>query len=306
MGGSIVAERHFVSKLEDVRLHLLNKRLDGRARPPRGPVLFVHGSSMASEPCFDLMVGDSDAYSLMNLFAREGFDAWCLDCEGYGRSDKWRDRDYDVADGIDDLEVAVGHILDHTKRERVHLYGGSSGALRAAGYASRRPDRVDRLVLDALVWTGEGSPTLTERRKRLPQFQAARRRPLDAAFIRTIFERDHPGTADPEVIAAFSEAVVALDTSIPNGTYIDMCTKLPLVDPASIHAPTLIMRGEWDGIAAFEDVAAFFARIPHPDKQFAVLPGIAHSSFHGKNHALAKHVLLSFLTRPEPVYTGRD
>ena len=33
-------------------------------------------------------------------------------------------------------------------------------------------ERVQRLALDALVWTGEGSPTLAERKKRLAQYQA--------------------------------------------------------------------------------------------------------------------------------------
>ena len=31
------------------------------------------------------------------------------------------------------------------------------------------PERVARLALEAFVWTGEGSPTLAERRKRLPE-----------------------------------------------------------------------------------------------------------------------------------------
>ena len=44
------------------------------------------------------------------------------------------------------------------------MYGISSGALKAAVFAQRQPERVARLALDAFVWTGEGSPTLAERR----------------------------------------------------------------------------------------------------------------------------------------------
>jgi hypothetical protein len=33
------------------------------------------------------------------------------------------------------------------------------------------------------------------------------------------------------------------------------------------------------GIASLEDLLDFFARLPNPDKQFAVMPGIAHASF---------------------------
>lgn len=298
----IVAEGCMIDKLPGVRLFLWNKRpAEGDVV---GHVLFVHGSSMASQPCFDLQVNGRNDYSVMDMFASAGWDTWCLDCEGYGRSDKHRDRVFDIADGADDLEVATAYILQRTGAKALCLYGGSSGALRAALFTQRRPERVARLALDAFVWTGEGSPTLAERRKRLPIFLAQKRRPLDAAFIQTIFDRDHPGSGDPEVIAAFAKAVTDLDDSIPNGTYIDMCSNLPIVDPLKVTVPTLILRGQWDGIASFDDVAAFFARLPNPDKQLTVMPGVAHSSFHGKNHAIAKHLLMAFFTQPEPVYRG--
>ena len=57
------------------------------------------------------------------------------------------------------------------------------------------------------------------------------------------------------MVDAFADAVLALDTSVPTGTYVDMTANLPVIDPEKISVPTLIMRGQWDGIAAFEDVA---------------------------------------------------
>src|SRR5205814_5563425 len=125
------------------------------------------------------------------------------------------------------------------------VYGISSGALRAGLFAERHPEMIDRLALDATVWTGEGSPTLAERRKKLPEFSAKNRRPIDRAFVHSIFNRDHPGTADEATIDAFAEAIVALDDSVPTGTYVDMCSNLPIVDPAKITVPTIIMRGQW-------------------------------------------------------------
>ena len=94
---------------------------------------------------------------------------------------------------------------------------------------------VARLALDAMVWTGEGSPTLAERSKRLPEFRAKNRRPIDRTFVRSIFERDHPGTADDDVIEAFADAILKLDDSVPTGTYVDMCANLPVCDPAEDH-----------------------------------------------------------------------
>ena len=146
------------------------------------------------------------------------------------------------------------------------------------------------------------SPTLAERKKKLPEFSAKNRRPIDRAFVHSIFERDHPGTADKATIEAFAEAIVALDDSVPTGTYVDMCSKLPIVDPAKITVPTIVMRGQWDGIAGIDDLIEFFKRLPNPDKQFAVMAGISHASFHQKNYLMVYHILHSFFSQPEPVY----
>lgn len=286
----------------DVKLFLWQKRAATPA--PRGTLLFVHGSSMASQPTFDLQVPGRPHSSAMEWFAERGFDTWCLDNEGYGRSDKSRPINCDISNGADDLEVASQYVLKQSVAKKLLVYGISSGALKAALFAQRHPERVARLALDAFVWTGEGSPTLEQRRKRLPEFAAKHRRPIDRAFVRSIFERDHPGTADAATIEAFADAILALDDSVPTGTYVDMCSKLPLVDPEKLAVPTIVMRGEHDGIASFEDLVAFFRRLPHPDKQFAVMAGISHASFQQKNYLLVYHILHAFFTQPEPEYRG--
>jgi alpha-beta hydrolase superfamily lysophospholipase len=83
-----------------------------------------------------------------------------------------------------------------------------------------------------------------------------------------------------------------------------MCSKLPLVDPAKIPVPTIIMRGEFDGIASVEDLLEFFQKLPNPDKQFAVMAGISHASFQQKNYMNVYHILHSFFSMPELVYRG--
>ena len=60
--------------------------------------------------------------------------------------------------------------------------------------------------------------------------------------------------------------------------------------------PVLIMRGQWDGIASFQDLANFFARLPNPDKQFVVMPGIAHTSTRSKNWGLVYHLLDAYFS----------
>jgi pimeloyl-ACP methyl ester carboxylesterase len=303
--GAVTGVEHWTEKRTPdgpVRLFLWQKH---QGSPEGKPiVLFVHGSSMASQPTFDLDVPGRPDSSAMAWFACRGFDCWSVDMEGYGRSEKSRDVASDIADGADDLEAATAYILRSRDAKKLSAYGISSGALRAALFAQRHPERVKRLALDAFVWTGEGAPTLIERRKKLPQFLAARRRPIDRAFVRSIFERDHPECAEARVVDAFADAILALDDSMPNGTYIDMCSKLPLVDPEKITVPVLVMRGQYDGIAAFDDILEFFRRLPNPDKQFSVMAGISHASFQQKNYLSAYHILHAYFTQPEPVYVG--
>ncbi len=298
---AVTGREHWTAK-GDVRLFLWQKTAG--SGPRQGTILFVHGSSMASQPTFDLAVPGRPDSSVMDWFARRGFDTWCVDMEGYGRSDKTRDINFDIANGADDLAAASQYILDKTGSGPLLVYGISSGALRAALFAERHPERVKRLALDAFVWTGEGSPTLAERRKKLPEFQARNRRPIDKAFVYSIFDRDHPGTAEDKVIEAFADAILALDDSVPTGTYVDMCSKLPVVDPARIVAPTIVMRGQWDGIASFEDLVRFFERLPNADKQFVAMPGISHASFQQKNYLMVYHMLWSFFAQPAPIYRG--
>jgi pimeloyl-ACP methyl ester carboxylesterase len=299
---NVVGAEHWTSK-GDVKLFLWNK-CAGDPGQSAGTILFVHGSSMASHPTFDLDVPGRPDSSVMDWFAKRGYDCWCADMEGYGRSTKDRDNNAPISFGADDCHAAATYIRKLRGDRRLLVYGISSGALRAALFAERHPDIVDRLALDATVWTGEGSPTLHERRKKLPEFQSKNRRPIDRAFVHSIFNRDHPGTAEDRVIEAFADAILKLDSSVPTGTYVDMCSKLPVVNPENIKAATLIMRGQWDGIAGFDDLIEFFKRLPNPDKHFAVMPGISHASFQQKNYQLVYHILLSFFAQPEPVYRG--
>ena len=92
---------------------------------------FVHGSSVSATPVFDLQIPGKPEASTMDWFARRGYDTWCVDCEGYGRSDKSRPVNADVSCGADDLAAASEYILSQSADRKLLLYGASSGALRA-------------------------------------------------------------------------------------------------------------------------------------------------------------------------------
>ena len=287
----------------DVKLFLWEKKASPNV-PRQGTIFFVHGSSMASQPTFDLQVPGRPFSSAMDWFSDHGYDTWTMDNEGYGRSDKHRDINFDISNGADDLVAGSDYVMKATGAKKLLFYGISSGALKAGLFAERHPERVEKIALDAFVWTGEGSPTLEQRKKKLPQFIARNRRPIDRAFVHSIFQRDHPGTADEATIEAFADAILTLDDSMPTGTYVDMCSKLPLLDPAKLAVPTIILRGEHDGIASMDDLIKYFVKLPHPNKQFSVMEGISHASFQQKNYMSVYHLLHSFFTLPDAAYKG--
>ena len=156
-------------------------------------------------------------------------------------------------------------------------------------------------MLQAFVWTGEGSPTLKDRAKNLEYFRTHNRRPRGRDMIRSIFTRDKPGTSDPAVAEALADAELVFGDDVPTGTYLDMTANLPLVDPTKVLAPTLLVRGEHDGIATIEDLLKFYDRLPNPDRQFVILGHAAHSLAFGLNRHQLWHVVNAFLTMPAPV-----
>ena len=289
----------YTAQKGDVSLYMLRKHLGAPDRAKPKPVLFlVHGSSFSGPSGFDLTVPGRDDYSLMDAFARLGYDVWTVDHEGYGRSG-WSDGyRATIADGVADLEAAMPVVQRETGLSSYFFYGQSSGALRLAGLAAASPEWCSRIVLDAFVWTGEGAPTLIERRKKLDQWTKSNSRPVDRAFYHSIFNRDLPGTSEPAVPDALADAELPLCDKVPTGTYADMCANLPTVDPLDIVCPTLVLRGEHDGIATEEDLFAFFTRLPNTDKQFTIIEGQAHVSPLGLNRKRFWHVMDGFLKMP--------
>ena len=298
----IWSSEYWTRKGSDVDLYIFRKRLGAPnlAKTDR-PVLFlVHGSSFCGRTSFDLDVPGHDDYSLMDHFARAGFDVWTMDHEGYGRSSRtagWSD----IASGVADLQAGFEVVTRETGATSALFYGSSSGALRAASFAQACPKAVDKLILDAFVWTGKGAPTLIKRAEKLPEYRAHNTRPVDRAFFESIFTRDKPGTSEKIVADALADTELKYGDTVPTGTYVDMCANLPVVDPEKILCPVMIVRGEHDGVATEEDLMAFFAKLPNMDKQFSFFAGQAHVAPLGLNRRRFWHAVEAFLTTPPRV-----
>jgi pimeloyl-ACP methyl ester carboxylesterase len=290
----------------DIKLWMYRKRAGApQAGKPALPVLFlVHGSSISSSG-FDLTVPGKGEYSLMDAFARFGFDVWTMDFTGYGKSSKGEGNS-DIADGVEDLKAALPTVVRETGKQKFHVFGESSGALRAGAFAMAHPEMIDRLVLAAFTYTGEGSPTLADRAKQVEFYRTHNRRPRDREMIRSIFTRDKPGTSDPAVGEALADAEMKFGNDIPTGTYLDMTAHLPIVDPLKVNSPVLIVRGEYDGIATEVDLINFYEKLPYADRQFIILPGAAHALSLGINREQFWHVMRAFLDMPPRLDTLKN
>ena len=291
------------AKKADIPLWMYRKRIGEPkpGEPPRPVLFFVHGSSVTSR-VFDLNVPGRGEYSIMNEFARHGFDCWTMDHENYGKSGR-SSGNSDIASGVEDLKAAVEIVSRETGRNKFHFLGESSGALRAGAYAMVAPERIDRLVFAAFTYKGEGSPTLAKRAEQLAYFRSHNMRKRDRDMIRSIATRDKPGTSDAAAVEALADVEMQFGDQVPTGTYLDMTANLPVVHPEKVLAPVLLVRGEFDGIATVADLEEFYNLLPNGDRQFIILPGTAHSVALAINRQLFWHVTRAFLTMPTPIAT---
>src|SRR5262245_38997349 len=295
-GAKIEAQDHWAKK-GSVDLYLYRKRQVGDGNSAK-PVLFlVHGSTFSCRGSYDLQVPGRQGYSMMDHFAGLGFDVWSMDHEGYGHSSRTGGH-AGIMVGVEDLKAAMPVVERVTGRSSVLMHGQSSGAIRAGAFAVAEPARVERLVLDAFTYTGENAPEIERRRKVADQYRANPRRPISLATIQRIFDRDVPGSTDPEVPKALAAYELKFGGEVPSGTYLDMAVNMPMVDPAKLKCPVCLVRAGDDGNASEEELLRFYAALPNKDKQFVMIAGIAHSGGLGINRHRLWHVVHAFMTYP--------
>lgn len=297
----VQASEYWASK-GSVKLYLYRKRVMPKPGETQPALFLVHGSSNSARTSYDLTVPGKGEYSAMNVLAGFGFDVWTMDHDGYGRSGS-SGNSSDIASGVEDLKATMPVVLQETGRQKVHMYGTSSGAIRAGAYAQAAPEWIDRLVLSAFTYNGTGSPEIARRRAVAEErYRNNPRRKRDLAMIRSIFTRDGlPAAYDPAVAEALAAEELKFGDQIPSGTYLDMAVNLPLVDPKKVLSPVLMIRGSHDGNSTNEDLLDFYAQLPNGDRQFIILPHTAHSLGYGNNRHLLWYAVRNFLLAPPAI-----
>jgi pimeloyl-ACP methyl ester carboxylesterase len=268
---TVSSATHWVERGE-FRLHVWEKYVGSPSGKP--VVVLAHGSATAGKESFDLAVPGRQDYSLMDRFARAGFDVFALDVHGFGRST--HPEGYVTTDGAaEDLDTVVDAIRRDRGVARVHVVAWSWATQYAGLFASAHGDKIDRYVSYAQMHAD--SPDIVRRRSDLELY---RNRPWIVvprdgwkARFRSLTPVD---VTEPEVMEEFADAAVAIETRTSTGPQLDMVTRLPMVDPARIAVPTLMIHGQYDDVADAAGLLPFFARLPNPDKRYVVIPRAGH------------------------------
>jgi pimeloyl-ACP methyl ester carboxylesterase len=179
------------------------------------------------------------------------------------------------------------------------MFGESSGAIRAGAFAMAEPQRVERLILHALTYTGENAPEIERRRKQQDFYKTHASRPFGMKEVENIFNRDVAGKADPAVVKALADFELRFGESRPTGTYLDMAVNMPMVDPKKLNCPVCVIRPEHDGNESEKEILRFFGELATREKQFVMMSGLPHAGgMIGSQRHRLWHVINSFLTYP--------
>lgn len=250
-------------------------RAGDRARSgPGHVVMFVHGTTFPSAVASAYRFADGSSW--MDVTAASGFDAWALDFAGFGNSDRYTEMADEVEGAAplgcapvaaEQLARAIEHVCRSSGAEKVSIVAHSWGTLAAARYACAHPAMVERLVLFGPITRRELVPSLQS----LPAVQHVTLDEQNRRFVEDVPE-GHPPVL--EEFERWGRDYLATDTEaekrdppavrIPGGPLADIVTCWAgyfAYDPASVRAPVLIVRGEWDSLCTDSDASWLTARL---------------------------------------------
>lgn len=297
-----------------IELFVRNKRPEGAGTLGAArTLLFVHGITFPAHSSFDLPLG---GLSWMDYIAAGGFDVWCMDVRGYGRSTRPAELGQPAAanpplvrtdTAVADVAAVAEFIRARRGLPKLSLMGWSYGTVLMGRYAAENPALVERLVLYAPVWQREGEAPSPPTGAYRTVTQAAVR----GAWADGVPEAKRAALLPPGWFEHWAGVTWATDPEgvrqnpqvirVPNGPLVDVLEsyreKRPLFDPARIAAPTLLVLGEWDQITPpYMALALFPLLTSSPGKRLVLLAEGTHAMMLERNRGAlfqAVHVFLS-------------
>jgi pimeloyl-ACP methyl ester carboxylesterase len=317
----IVTEEFMVPARDaGIELFVRNKRPETLAGfSPGRTLLFLHGATYPAHTAFDLPLA---GLSWMDYIASRGFDVWCMDLRGYGRSTRPPEMAQPAAasaplvrgeTAVADLAAVAEFVRQRRGLQRIVHMGWSWGTALSGRFAAENPQQVERLVLYAPIWLHEGGPSFIQAgagTEPLPAYRTvnpaqARERWLNgtpeekrAALIPSGWFEHWSGVTwatDPEGMRQNPPVLRA-----PNGVLQDnrdfWQAGRPFWDPARIAAPTLLVVAEWDRDTPPAMAATLFPLLTgSPGKRLVMLGEGTHSILMERNRGALFQAVQSFL-----------
>ncbi len=316
----LVTESYLIqSRDPGVQLYVRNKRPQYMtAFSPEKTLLYVHGTTQASETTFDLQL---DGLSWMDYVAQRGYDVYLVDLRGYGRSTRPPEMEQPAANNppivrtdtaVTDVGTAIDHILARRSIAKINLMGWSWGTTIMATYTSQNNDKVNRLILYAPQWlraapASEQPPlgvyqtwTMEQAKSRLQNGAPAEK--IKELMPTAWFEMWSAAALATDPVGAKQNPPVV---RTPNGSVQDardywMMGK-PTWDPAKVTVPTLVVRAEWDAVLPLSESQPLFSKLSNAaHSRFVQIGEGTHFVFLEKNRLQLFREVQLFLDEPPP------
>lgn len=265
---SIVTEEFMVpTPTAGIEVFLRSKRQQGAQASAGRTLLFVHGATYPASTAFDLPLA---GVSWMDYIAGRGFDVWCLDLPGYGRSTRPEqmaqppEANPPLVRG-DQAVAAIGaasaFIRERRGIPRLQMMAWSWGCSLIARHATENPGTVERLALYAPQWLREGgSPASAGAGATLGAYRMVTQAQARERWTNGVPDAARANLIPPGWFEHWAGVTWATDPEgmrrnpsvlrAPNGVLLDSReywqSNRPYWDPAKVTVPTLLVVAEWD------------------------------------------------------------
>lgn len=301
-----------------IEIFVRNKRQETMtAYSPSRTLLFVHGATYPAHTAFDIPLG---GLSWMDYIAGRGFDVWCMDIRGYGRSTRPPEMAQpaeanppivrgDVA--VADIGTVAAFIRSHRSVPRIIHMGWSWGSALMGRFAADNPTLVERLVLFAPGWLRDGaSPAAAGAGGTLGAYRSVTQAQARQRWMDGVPEAKRAGLIPPGWFEHWAGVTWATDPEglrrnpqvlrAPNGVLLDSREYAqagrPYWDPAKVTAPTLLVVAEWDRDTPPAMAAAIFPLLVNsPGKRLVMLGEGTHTMLMERNRGALFQTVQGFL-----------
>ncbi|WP_394820645.1 alpha/beta fold hydrolase [Pendulispora albinea] len=167
--------------------------------------------------------------SLEGYLASRGIEVWSVDLRGQGRAERRGGTDrFELAEMMDDVDVAVRHVLSHTKTGagQVDLIGCSLGTALMFGYVAHQPQAPVRCLVNVgglVTWV-----------KIHPALRVAFHYPWLVGGLRIRHTRKMAGVALP-VLARYAPKLLSVYMNVSSTDVTEAATMVQTVEDPNPH-----------------------------------------------------------------------